>query len=244
MQRGTARRHVRDGGLDRVAQAHEVDRHHVDLGPRAGQARAVEEPVDRPTARRLRDEPLDRACVAQVDLEEALVLEAGRLLDVGGHDRAAEALDDPRGRLPHPREAAREEATLARVAEQVLHRGTLLCLPDAMLPKSTGSDVGDRNTCPRMCGSSPSGSRRRSGRRSSRRFERDAHLEPGQMHPEADVDPMAPRDVGLWRAEDVEAVGIRIPILVPVGGTEHEHDRRARWDRAHPRAPCLAWPRA
>src|SRR4029450_4294417 len=61
--------------------------------------------------------------------------------------------------------------------------------------------------------------------------ERDAHLERGEVHPEAHVDPMAPRDVGLWRAEDVEAAGIGVTIVVPVGGTEHEHDRRAGRDR-------------
>src|SRR5262245_7958892 len=40
-------------------------------------------------------------------------------------------------------------------------------------------------------------------------LERDAHLEPGQVHPEAEMDAMAPRNRGLRVAEDVEAVRIR-----------------------------------
>ena len=79
---------------------------------------------------------------------------------------------------------------------------------------STGSDVGDRNTCPRMCGSSPSGSRRRFGQAVEQQVERDAHLEPRQMHAEADVDAVAPADVGLRPPEDVEAVRIRVALVL------------------------------
>src|SRR5262245_21355820 len=35
-------------------------------------------------------------------------------------------------------------------------------------------------------------------------LERHAHLEPGQVHPEAEMDAMAPRNRGLRGAEDVE----------------------------------------
>ena len=74
--------------------------------------------------------------------------------------------------------------------------------PRSRMPRhtsnSTGSDVGERNTCPRMCGSSPSGSIRRLGSRSSSRLMRRAHLEPRQVHAETDVHAVAPAEIAPW----------------------------------------------
>jgi hypothetical protein len=49
------------------------------------------------------------------------------------------------------------------------------------------------------------------------RGERDTHLEPGEVHAEADVHAVAEGDVLARRADDVEAVGVGIAVRFPVG---------------------------
>jgi hypothetical protein len=60
--------------------------------------------------------------------------------------------------------------------------------------------------------------------------QREAHLEPGHVDPEADVRPAAEANVGFGPTEDVEAVRIRPPLLVALGRAEDGHDRGARRD--------------
>ena len=98
---------------------------------------------------------------------------------------------------------------------------------------STGTDVGDRKTCPRMCGSSPSGSSRRFGSRSSKQVDGGAHFQPRQVHAQADVHAVPPAEVRLGLPVNVERVRIGIAIFLPVRRTQHRHHRRAGRDR-HP----------
>src|SRR5262249_30334980 len=113
--------------------------------------RAVEQAIDRASARGLGHQLLDRAPVAQVDLLKALVREGRRLLDVGRDDRTAEALDDARSCLAHSRETAGEQTALARVAEQVLHAGSLPARPVAGKARLSGLARGRRLHEARRC---------------------------------------------------------------------------------------------
>ena len=104
---------------------------------------------------------------------------------------------------------------------KVAHDGLLLLDRDGVgqfrheVPNNTGSDVGDRNTWPRMCGSSAVGIQAQVRQSVEQEIDRDAHLHARQMHSQADVRAMAPCDVCALLAEDVEAVGIGVAVLVP-----------------------------
>ena len=209
--------------VDQVPVADEVDP--LDSGRAVGDAGAGEERIDGPAA--LVDGGVDRGTLGQVHadrLDPGSVTAAKSMTTTSAPASCASwaaaapipvAPPTTTTRLPSYRNASN------RLMSALLHG----------VPNSTGSDVGDRNTCPRMCGSLPVGIEAQVGQAVEQQLERDAHLEPGEVHPEADVDAVAPRDVGLRRAEDVEAVGIRITILVAVGRTEQRHDRRAGGDR-------------
>src|SRR6516162_5714621 len=60
--------------------------------------------------------------------------------------------------------------------------------------------------------------------------ERYPHLDPGQVHAEADVRPLTPCDARPGGAEDVVVIGVIPPRLVPVRRRQHRHQRRSGGD--------------
>ncbi len=105
-------------------------------------------------------------------------------------------------------------------------------MPDrqAVDPKVTGSEVGERNTSPRMWGSVSPGSRASPGRRSSTRVQERPRLEPGEMHAQAHVRTVREGDVGDRGPEDVERLGIVPAGLVVVGRADVRGDALSRAD--------------
>ena len=76
-----------------------------------------------------------------------------------------------------------------------------------------------------------------------RPLERDARLQPGEVHAEADVRPMGERDLEVEvRAARLEAVGIGKDVRVAIRARQRERDEVAPRDRgaAELDVPCVA----
>ena len=95
-----------------------------------------------------------------------------------------------------------------------------------------------------MCGSSAAGIQPQIRQAIEQQVQRHPHLQPRQMHAEADVNAVPPTDIRLDLAEDVEPVRVGEALVLPVGRTQHRHDRTARRDLRLRRVRCPGWPPA
>ena len=121
-------------------------------------------------------------------------------------------------------------AQKAQLPEPMQRSASMRISTAPVYPKRTGSEVGDRKRSPWMWTSSASGSRRRSGSRSSTASTATRISMPGQVHPEAHVGAEAEGGVGLLLPVDVEVLGVVPAGLVVVGRADVGDDLGAGRD--------------
>ena len=199
-----------------------------DARPRPGRRRRASGTSDGLVGR-----PLERLTGGEV--EERAVARAAdrRSLDPAVGQRALGVRAPGLDRMPRAVDAGEREQRVSDSSAPTTVSSGATRSPasiQVMRPSGTWRCCGARNSQPSNTGGR-SGSRRRPGRRSSSRVERDPHLNAGEVVARAEVRPEAERGVVPPRPEEVERVGRRPPdVLVAVGGRDEQAEVRTGGD--------------